>query len=63
MARPYRHFTAQTAKSRANERRAEVAALRWPFGLPFGREHFVVARAMPSAAEIIQSKGKVTHLF
>ena len=24
----------------------EVAALRWPFGLPFGREHFVVARAM-----------------
>ena len=25
---------------------AEVAALRLPFGLPFGREHFVVARAM-----------------
>ena len=24
----------------------EVAALRLPFGLPFGREHFVVARAM-----------------
>ena len=54
MARPYRHFTAQTAKSRANERRAEVAALRLPFGLPFGRKHFVVDRAMPSAAEIIQ---------
>ena len=41
-------------KSRANERTAEVAALRLPFGLPSGREHFVVARAMPSAAEIIQ---------
>ena len=25
-----------------------------PFGVPFGRKHFVVARAMPSAAEIIQ---------
>ena len=43
-------------KSRANERRAEltraksaaeIAALRWPFGLPSGREHFVVLAARP----------------
>ena len=44
-------------KSRANERTAEVAALRLPFGLPSGREHFVVARTMSSAAEIVQSRG------
>ena len=32
-----------------------LRALRLPFGLPSGREHFMVARAMPSAAKVIKT--------